>query len=45
MSDHKEVLACYRDYPQDSGSNERIEIEANLRARYKEARDEARRAT
>ena len=53
MPDHKEelaeyfqeVLADYRDYPQDVGYDERIKIEAFRRERYKEARDAARKAT
>jgi NAD(P)-dependent dehydrogenase (short-subunit alcohol dehydrogenase family) len=52
MPDHKEELAeyfeealgDYRDYPQDPGYDERIKIEAFRRARYKEARDAARKA-
>jgi NAD(P)-dependent dehydrogenase (short-subunit alcohol dehydrogenase family) len=53
MPDHKEelaeyfeeVLADYRDYPRDSGYDERIKIEAMRRAGYKAARDVARTAT
>jgi NAD(P)-dependent dehydrogenase (short-subunit alcohol dehydrogenase family) len=53
MPDHKEelaeyfqeVLADYRDYPQDPGYDERIKIEAMRRAGYKAARDAARKAT
>lgn len=53
MPDHKEelaeyfeeVLADYRDYPQDAGYDERIKIEAMRRAGYKAARDAARTAT
>ena len=53
MPDHKEelaeyfqeVLADYRDYPEDPGYDERIKIEAFRRARYKEAREAARKAT
>lgn len=52
MPDHKEelaeyfqeVLADYRDYPQDAGYDERIAIEAMRRAGYKAARDAARKA-
>ncbi len=52
MPDHKEelaeyfaeVIADYRDHPQDPGYDERIKIEAFRRARYKEARDAARTA-
>lgn len=50
MPDHKEelaeyfqeVLGDYRDYPQDTGYDERIRIEAMRRAGYKAARDAAR---
>lgn len=53
MPDHKEelaeyfeeVLGDYRDYPQDTGYDERIRIEAMRRAGYKVARDAARNAT
>ena len=53
MPDHKEelaeyfqeVLGDYRDYPQDSGYDERIKIEAMRRAGYKAGRDAARNAT
>ena len=53
MPDHKEelaevfaeVLGDYRDYPQDTGYDERIKIEAMRRAGYKAARDLARNAT
>ncbi|MEO7247150.1 MAG: SDR family NAD(P)-dependent oxidoreductase, partial [Novosphingobium sp.] len=53
MPDHKEelaeylqeVLADYRDYPQDSGYDQRIAIEAMRRAGYKAARETARNAT
>ena len=53
MPDHRdelaeyfqEVLADYRDYPQDPGYDERIKIEAFRRKAYKEARDTARQAT
>ena len=53
MPDHKEelaevfqeVLADYRDHPQDPGYAERIKIEAMRRAGYKAARDAARQAT
>ncbi len=53
MPDHKEelaeyfeeVLADYRDYPEDPGYDERIKIEAMRRAGYKAARDAARTAT
>jgi NAD(P)-dependent dehydrogenase (short-subunit alcohol dehydrogenase family) len=53
MPDHREelaeyfeeVLADYRDYPQDPGYDERIKIEAMRRAGYKAARDAARKAT
>lgn len=53
MPDHKEelaeyfgeVLADYRDYPQDPGYDERIKIEAFRRQGYKAARDAARKAT
>jgi NAD(P)-dependent dehydrogenase (short-subunit alcohol dehydrogenase family) len=53
MPDHKEelaeyfqeVLGDYRDYPQDSGYDDRIKIEAMRRAGYKAARDAARKAT
>ena len=53
MPDHKEelaeyfqeVLGDYRDYPQDPGYDERVKIEAFRRARYKEAREAARKAT
>jgi NAD(P)-dependent dehydrogenase (short-subunit alcohol dehydrogenase family) len=53
MPDHKEelaevfqeVLADYRDHPQDPGYDERIKIEAMRRAGYKAARDAARQAT
>jgi NAD(P)-dependent dehydrogenase (short-subunit alcohol dehydrogenase family) len=52
MPDHKEelaevfqeVLADYRDHPQDPGYAERIKIEAMRRAGYKAARDAARTA-
>ena len=52
MPDHKEelaeyfqeVLADYRDYPEDPGYHERIKIEAFRRERYKEAREAARKA-
>ena len=52
MPDHKEelaevfqeVLADYRDHPQDPGYDERIKIEAMRRAGYKAARDAARTA-
>lgn len=52
MPDHREelaeyfqeVLADYRDYPEDPGYDERVKIEAFRRARYKEARDAARKA-
>ena len=52
MPDHKEelaeyfqeVLADYRDYPEDPGYHERLKIEAFRRARYKEAREAARTA-
>lgn len=50
MPDHREeladyfeeVLADYRDYPQDAGYDDRIRIEAIRRAGYKAARDAAR---
>jgi hypothetical protein len=50
MPDHKEelaeyfeeVLADYRDYPQDLGYDERIAMEAMRRQGYKAARDAAR---
>jgi NAD(P)-dependent dehydrogenase (short-subunit alcohol dehydrogenase family) len=53
MPDHKEelaeyfgeVIADYRDHPQDPGYDERIKIEAMRRAGYKAARDAARTAT
>jgi NAD(P)-dependent dehydrogenase (short-subunit alcohol dehydrogenase family) len=53
MPDHKEelaevfqeVLADYRDYPNDPGFDERIKIEGMRRAGYKAARDAARQAT
>jgi NAD(P)-dependent dehydrogenase (short-subunit alcohol dehydrogenase family) len=53
MPDHREelaeyfqeVLADYRDYPQDPGYEDRIKIEAFRRKAYKEARDAARTAT
>lgn len=53
MPDHKEelaeyfgeVLGDYRDYPPDTGYDERIKIEAMRRAGYKAARDAARTAT
>jgi NAD(P)-dependent dehydrogenase (short-subunit alcohol dehydrogenase family) len=53
MPDHKEeleeyfaeVIADYRNYPEDPGYDERIKIEAMRRAGYKAARDAARRAT
>jgi NAD(P)-dependent dehydrogenase (short-subunit alcohol dehydrogenase family) len=53
MPDHREelaeyfqeVLADYRDYPQDPGYDQRIAIEAFRRKAYKEARDAARTAT
>ena len=53
MPDHREelaeyfqeVLADYREYPQDPGYDERIKVEAFRRARYKEAREAARKAT
>jgi hypothetical protein len=52
MPDHKEelaehfqeILADYRDYPQDVGYDQRIKIEAMRRAGYKAARDAARLA-
>jgi short-subunit dehydrogenase len=52
MPDHKEeleqvfeeVLADYRDYPQDPGYDERIAIEAMRRKGYEEARAAARNA-
>jgi NAD(P)-dependent dehydrogenase (short-subunit alcohol dehydrogenase family) len=52
MPDHKEelaevfqeVLADYRDHPNDPGYDERIKIEAMRRAGYKTARDAARQA-
>jgi NAD(P)-dependent dehydrogenase (short-subunit alcohol dehydrogenase family) len=40
----QEVLADYRDYPEDPGYQERIKIEAFRRARYQEARTAARDA-
>jgi NAD(P)-dependent dehydrogenase (short-subunit alcohol dehydrogenase family) len=40
----QEVLADYRDYPEDPGYQERIKIEAFRRARYQEARKAARDA-
>ena len=53
MPDHREelaeyfeeVLADYRDYPQDAGYNERIKIEAMRREGYKAGRAAARSAT
>jgi NAD(P)-dependent dehydrogenase (short-subunit alcohol dehydrogenase family) len=50
MPDHKEeleeyyqeVLADYREYPQDPGYDERLKMEAMRRAGYKAARDAAR---
>jgi NAD(P)-dependent dehydrogenase (short-subunit alcohol dehydrogenase family) len=53
MPDHREelaeyfqeVLADYRDYPQDPGYEDRIKIEAFRRKAYKEARNAARIAT
>ncbi len=53
MPDHREeladyfqeVLADYRDYPQDPGYDQRIAIEAFRRKSYKEAREAARHAT
>jgi NAD(P)-dependent dehydrogenase (short-subunit alcohol dehydrogenase family) len=52
MPDHKEeleeyfqeVLADYRDYPQDPGYDDRIKIEAMRRAGYKAAREAAKAA-
>lgn len=52
MPDHKEelaeyfqeVLADYRDYPQDPGYDERVKIEGFRRQGYKAARDAARKA-
>ncbi|SFG44198.1 NADP-dependent 3-hydroxy acid dehydrogenase YdfG [Novosphingobium sp. CF614] len=53
MPDHREelaeyfqeVLADYRDYPEDPGYDERIRIEAFRRQSYKAAREAARKAT
>lgn len=52
MPDHKEelaenfeeVLGFYRDYPQDPGYEQRLQIEAMRRKGYKEAREAARKA-
>jgi short-subunit dehydrogenase len=52
MPDHKEelaenfeeVLGFYRDYPQDPGYEQRIQIEAMRRKGYKEAREAAKTA-
>ncbi|MDP3677337.1 MAG: hypothetical protein Q8R44_19935 [Novosphingobium sp.] len=40
----EEVLAGYRDYPQDAGYDDRIRIEAMRRAGYKAPRDAAKTA-
>jgi NAD(P)-dependent dehydrogenase (short-subunit alcohol dehydrogenase family) len=40
-----EYLADYRDYPADPGHDQRVGFEGFRRARYKEARDAARKAT
>ena len=53
MPDHREelaeyfqeVLADYRDYPEDQGYDERIRIEGLRRQSYKTAREAARKAT